>query len=51
MQNLSKAGIDPHLFDLMLSNELDRRLKAQFGAFFFVATVGTYRDAQGRPIK
>jgi hypothetical protein len=35
LQNLSSTGIDPRLFDLMLSNELDRNLKRQFGVAFF----------------
>jgi hypothetical protein len=39
LQELSQAGIDPHLFDLMLSNELDRSLKKQFGVAFLVATI------------
>lgn len=39
LQALSQAGIDPHLFDLMLSNELDRSLKKQFGVAFLVATI------------
>jgi hypothetical protein len=36
---LSAAGIDPQLFDLLLSAELDRQLKARFGIAFFAATV------------
>jgi hypothetical protein len=36
---LSAAGIDPQLFDLLLSTELDRQLKARFGIGFFAATV------------
>jgi hypothetical protein len=39
LQALSLAGIDPHLFDLMLSNELDRSLKKQFGVAFLAATI------------
>jgi hypothetical protein len=40
LQDLSKAGIDPQLFDRLLSSELDRKLKRQFGVAFLVATVG-----------
>ena len=39
LQELSQSGVDPKLFDAMLSNELDRELKKQFGVAFFVATV------------
>lgn len=39
LQNLSQAGIEPSLFDLMLANELDRNLKKQFGIAFLAATV------------
>jgi hypothetical protein len=39
LQTLSQAGIDPSLFDLMLSNELDRTLKKQFGVAFLTATI------------
>ncbi|MCK1305063.1 hypothetical protein [Bradyrhizobium sp. 45] len=39
LQDLTEAKIDPSLFDLMLSSELDRTLKKQFGVSFFVATV------------
>lgn len=39
LQELSTAGIDPKLFDLLLSNELDRNLKRRFGYAFFVATL------------
>jgi hypothetical protein len=39
LQSLTEAGIDPLLFDLMLSTELDRGLKKQFGIAFFSATV------------
>jgi hypothetical protein len=39
LKALSAAGIDPQLFDLLLSAELDRQLKARFGIAFFVATV------------
>jgi hypothetical protein len=39
LQDLTAAEIDPELFDLMLSSELDRNLKKQFGVAFFVATV------------
>ena len=39
LQGLSAAGIDPYLFDLMLSNELDRNLKKQFGVAFLLGTI------------
>jgi hypothetical protein len=39
LQELTTSGIDPRLFDLMLSNELDRNLKRQFGVAFFIATI------------
>lgn len=39
LHDLTQAGIDPALFDLMLSSELDRTLKKQFGVAFFAATV------------
>jgi hypothetical protein len=39
LQDLTAAQIDPTLFDLMLSSELDRTLKKQFGIAFFVATL------------
>ncbi len=39
LQELTASGIDPRLFDLMLSNELDRNLKKQFGVAFFTATI------------
>jgi hypothetical protein len=39
LQELTKSGIDPRLFDLMLTTELDRKLKARFGVAFYVATV------------
>jgi hypothetical protein len=39
LQNLTLAGIDPRLFDLMLTTELDRNLKKQFGVAFLVTTV------------
>ena len=38
LQDLTKSGIDPNLFDLMLTTELDRKLKVRFGIAFFVAT-------------
>jgi hypothetical protein len=39
LQDLTVAGIEPALFDLMLSSELDRNLKKQFGIAFFIATI------------
>ena len=39
LHDLTAASIDPALFDLMLSSELDRTLKKQFGVAFFLATV------------
>lgn len=38
IQQLSASGIDPVMFDVMLSNELDRRLKQQFGFIFLGLT-------------
>jgi hypothetical protein len=49
LQYLTEAGIEPALFDLMLSNELDRRLKKQFGVAFFAATVVFTGDKEPRP--
>jgi hypothetical protein len=39
LKSLSEAGIDPRLFDLLLSTELDRNLKKRFGIAFFLATI------------
>jgi hypothetical protein len=39
LRALVEEGIDPQLFDLMLSNELDRTLKRRFGFYFFGATI------------
>lgn len=39
LKSLSEAGIDPELFDLLLSAELDRNLKKNFGIAFFISTV------------
>jgi hypothetical protein len=39
LKNLSEIGIDPRLFDLMLSNELDRSLKRKFGMAFLFSTI------------
>ena len=39
LQNLSTLGVDPLLFDLFVSNELDRKLKQTFGFCFFAATL------------
>jgi hypothetical protein len=39
LKSLTEAGIDPRLFDLLLSTELDRNLKKNFGVAFFVATI------------
>jgi hypothetical protein len=39
LQELTKSGIDPQLFDLMLSTSLDRQLKKNFGIAFFLATI------------
>jgi hypothetical protein len=39
LRSLSQAGIDPQLFDLVVSNELDRTLKKQFGNAFLAATL------------
>ena len=39
VKELSDAGIDPVMFDVLLSNELDRQLKLHFGAIFLCLTV------------
>jgi hypothetical protein len=39
LRELSTAGIDPQLFDRMLSSELDRKLKREFGVAFLVVTI------------
>jgi hypothetical protein len=39
LQELSAAGIDPQPFDRMLSSELDRKLKLEFGVAFLVVTI------------
>lgn len=39
---LIKAGVDPLLFDKLLTNEIDRRMKRQFGfSFLFLTTFFT----------
>jgi len=38
VKDLLKSGIDPALFDSLLSNEINRTLKVRFGAFFLVIT-------------
>jgi len=35
---LSKHGIDPKLFDALLTSEIDRKLKIQFGKLFIALT-------------
>ncbi len=39
LRELSDAEIDPQIFDLFMSNEVDRQLKRRFGLWFFGATV------------
>jgi hypothetical protein len=39
LKSLTEAGVDPQLFDRLLSTEVDRMLKVRFGIAFFVATV------------
>jgi hypothetical protein len=39
VKELSAAGIEPMVFDAMLSNEIDRRLKIRFGVAFLSLTV------------
>jgi hypothetical protein len=38
LQELKTTETDPMLFDLMLSNEIDRRLKTRFGVVFVLLT-------------
>lgn len=38
VSQLLVAGIDPLLFDVLLANEIDRRLKTQYGVAFVVLT-------------
>lgn len=38
-EELGQAGIDPELFDSLLSNEIDRQLKKSFGITFIVLAV------------
>ena len=46
VKDLLRSGVDPALFDSLLSNEINRRLKVRFGAFFlgitFVFTAASY---------
>ncbi len=39
VKKLTDLGIDPVMFDVLLSNEMDRRLKVHFGIVFIVLTV------------
>jgi hypothetical protein len=39
LHDWTAAGIEPAPFDLMLSSELDRTLKKQFGVAFLLATI------------
>lgn len=39
VKQLLESDIDPNLFDVLLQNELDRRLKVRFGFAFLVLTV------------
>lgn len=38
VKDLLKSGIDPALFDSLLSNEINRRLKVHFGVYFLLLT-------------
>jgi len=38
MRELAKLDVDPETFDALLTNELDRKLKVNFGAAFLVLT-------------
>lgn len=38
VKDLMKSGIDPSIFDALLSNEINRRLKVRFGSFFLAIT-------------
>jgi len=38
VSKLLAAGIDPLVFDVLLSNEIDRRLKTRFGITFIILT-------------
>jgi hypothetical protein len=39
LKSLTEAGVDPQLFDRLLSTEVDRMLKVRFGVAFFIATI------------
>lgn len=39
VKELTESGIDPVMFDILLSNEMDRRMKVHFGIVFLVLTV------------
>ena len=39
VKQLLESDIDPGLFDVLLQNEVDRRLKVRFGAMFLILTV------------
>ncbi|HEX6189068.1 MAG TPA: hypothetical protein VFZ40_13400 [Pyrinomonadaceae bacterium] len=39
VKELLEAGIDPLVFDSLLSNEIDRRLKVRFGVAFLTLTL------------
>jgi len=39
VKELTDAGIDPVMFDILLTNEMDRRMKIHFGIGFLVLTV------------
>lgn len=39
VKSLLEADIDPVVFDVLLSNEINRRLKVQFGVAFLILTV------------
>lgn len=39
VKDLSESDIDPLLFDVLISNEIDRKLKVKFGVAFLVLSV------------
>jgi len=38
LKELTESGIDPAAFDSLISNEIDRKLKVQFGIVFLLLT-------------
>ena len=39
VKDLTDSGIDPVMFDILLTNEMDRRMKIHFGIVFLFLTV------------